>query len=119
MATAEILTTAPPQIKAPKGPFRNEPLTDFSHEDNARKMRTAIEKVRGELGREAYCIILRIAVKNPRLNLACGIVGFEYRLKALLDGLRAVQRGHEKCDPRPTIAVWVAVHENRLRSQRR
>ena len=38
-------------------PFRNEPLTDFSREDNARKMRAAIEKVRTQLGREYDLVI--------------------------------------------------------------
>src|SRR5947209_18748318 len=57
MATAEILTTAPPQIKTPKGPFRNEPLTDFSHDDNIRAMRSAIEKVRAQLWR-AYDLVI-------------------------------------------------------------
>jgi len=32
--------------------FRNEPFTDFSKEENAAPIRAAIEKVRGELGRE-------------------------------------------------------------------
>ncbi|CAN5719201.1 L-glutamate gamma-semialdehyde dehydrogenase [soil metagenome] len=32
--------------------FRNEPFTDFSKPENANAMRAAIEKVRGELGRE-------------------------------------------------------------------
>lgn len=32
--------------------FRNEPFTDFSTPENAEAMRAAIEKVRGELGRE-------------------------------------------------------------------
>jgi 1-pyrroline-5-carboxylate dehydrogenase len=35
----------------------NEPLTDFSKYENARKMREAIEKVRGQLGREYELII--------------------------------------------------------------
>jgi len=39
------------------GPFVNEPMVDFSREDNARKMRAAIEKVRGQLGREYDLII--------------------------------------------------------------
>ena len=34
------------------GAFTNEPLLDFKQENNARQMRAAIEKVRGELGRE-------------------------------------------------------------------
>ena len=38
-------------------PFRNEPLTDFSKEENARRMRAAIDKVRGQLGREYDLII--------------------------------------------------------------
>jgi 1-pyrroline-5-carboxylate dehydrogenase len=37
--------------------FRNEPFTDFSIPENASAMRSAIEKVRGELGRE-YPIII-------------------------------------------------------------
>jgi 1-pyrroline-5-carboxylate dehydrogenase len=37
--------------------FRNEPFTDFSKEENARQMREAIEKVRGELGRDYPLVI--------------------------------------------------------------
>ncbi len=37
--------------------FRNEALTDFSKEENAREMRAAIEKVRGELGRDYPLVI--------------------------------------------------------------
>jgi 1-pyrroline-5-carboxylate dehydrogenase len=40
-----------------QGPFANEPLVDFSKEENARKMRAAIDKVRGQLGREYDLII--------------------------------------------------------------
>src|SRR5713226_6619616 len=50
MATVEAPTR--PRIRLHEGPFVNEPLTDFSKEENARKMRAAIEKVRGQLGRE-------------------------------------------------------------------
>src|SRR5689334_6525911 len=39
------------------GPFRNEPLTDFSKPENAAAMRAAIEKVRKELGKEYPLII--------------------------------------------------------------
>jgi 1-pyrroline-5-carboxylate dehydrogenase len=39
------------------GPFRNEPLTDFSKPENVQAMRTAIEKVRTQLGREYPLII--------------------------------------------------------------
>lgn len=37
--------------------FKNEPFTDFSLPENSDAMRAAIEKVRGELGREYHCII--------------------------------------------------------------
>src|SRR5271155_123578 len=55
MATVE--TPTQPQIRVHQGPFVNEPLTDFSKEENARKMRAAIEKVRGQLGREYDLVI--------------------------------------------------------------
>src|SRR3979411_1155199 len=55
MATME----APPrlQVRLHQGAFKNEPFVDFSKEENVRKMRTAIEKVRGQLGREYDLII--------------------------------------------------------------
>src|SRR5687768_11131520 len=37
--------------------FRNEPFTDFTKEENAQAMRAAIEKVKGELGREYPLVI--------------------------------------------------------------
>jgi 1-pyrroline-5-carboxylate dehydrogenase len=40
-----------------RGPFVNEPFFDFRNEENARKMRAAIERVRGQLGREYDLII--------------------------------------------------------------
>src|SRR4028119_2225852 len=39
------------------GEFRNEAFTDFGREENAQLMRAAIEKVRGELGREYPLVI--------------------------------------------------------------
>src|SRR5690242_15978442 len=53
MATVQ----APPRARIHEGPFVNEPLTDFTREENARKMRAAIEKVRSQLGREYDLII--------------------------------------------------------------
>ena len=41
MATVEAPTR--PQIRLHEGPFVNEPLVDFTREENARKMRAAIE----------------------------------------------------------------------------
>jgi 1-pyrroline-5-carboxylate dehydrogenase len=49
-----------PRTSSPQShssPFINEPFYDFRHEDNARKMRAAIERVRGQLGREYDLII--------------------------------------------------------------
>src|SRR6266496_2788354 len=37
--------------------FRNEPLTDFGNEENAQAMRSAIEKVKSQLGREYPLVI--------------------------------------------------------------
>ena len=55
MATVE----APPrlQVRLHEGPFTNEPVVDFNREENARRMRSAIEKVRSQLGREYDLII--------------------------------------------------------------
>ncbi len=48
-------------VQAPEaitlGPFHNEPATDFSKSENLQAMRTAIEKVRAQLGREYPLII--------------------------------------------------------------
>src|SRR5438876_4548112 len=55
MATVEAPTR--PKIRIHERPFVNEPLTDFTKEENARKMRSAIAKVRGQLGREYDLII--------------------------------------------------------------
>src|SRR5947209_4887662 len=55
MATVEAPVR--PQTRLHEGSFVNEPLTDFTKEENARKMRAAIEKVRGQLGREYDLII--------------------------------------------------------------
>ena len=72
MATME----APPrlQVRLHEGPFRNEPPVDFSREENARKIRAAIEKVRAQLGREYDLIIggkhVKTAEKIKSLNPA-------------------------------------------------
>jgi len=72
MATLEA--PARPQIRIHAGPFVNEPFVDFSKEENARKMRDAIEKVRGQLGREYDLIIggkrVRTDAKIKSLNPA-------------------------------------------------
>jgi 1-pyrroline-5-carboxylate dehydrogenase len=65
--------------------FRNEPLTDFGREDHARSMQMAIEKVRGQLGREYEIILggrrLRTAEKILSTNPArpSEVVGIHQR----------------------------------------
>jgi 1-pyrroline-5-carboxylate dehydrogenase len=55
MATLEAPTR--PHLRFHDAPFVNEPFTDFAAEHTARPMRAAIEKVRGELGREYDLVI--------------------------------------------------------------
>src|ERR1700716_1340190 len=55
MATVEAPIR--PRATQHQGPFVNEPFFDFRNEENARRMRSAIAKVRGQLGREYDLII--------------------------------------------------------------
>jgi len=55
MATLEAPVR--PRSTLHQGPFDTEPFFDFRNEDNARRMRAAIAKVRGQLGREYDLII--------------------------------------------------------------
>src|SRR5579863_1875449 len=73
MATLELpVRPRPSSSQTHSGPFINEPFFDFTKEDNARKMRAAIERVRGELGREYDLIIggqrIKTADKIKSLN---------------------------------------------------
>jgi 1-pyrroline-5-carboxylate dehydrogenase len=56
MATLEAAVTRP-QTRLPEGKFANEPFVNFAHEENVRRMRNAIAKVRRELGQEYELII--------------------------------------------------------------
>jgi 1-pyrroline-5-carboxylate dehydrogenase len=60
--------------RAPKGGFRNEPFTDFSHSENAHKMRQALERVGDLLGHEYELVIggerLRTSAKIESHNPA-------------------------------------------------
>ncbi len=49
-----------------RGEFRNEPFTDFSKPENAGAMRRAIEKVKGELGKEYPLVIAGERVTNDK-----------------------------------------------------
>src|SRR6201987_2887581 len=55
MATLEAPVR--PRTSLHAGPFVTEPFFDFRNEENARRMRSAIAKVRGQLGREYDLII--------------------------------------------------------------
>ena len=70
MATLE--TPPRPHVELHSGPFVTEPFFDFSRDDNAHRMRSAIAKVRGQLGREYDLIIggkrIKTADKIRSLN---------------------------------------------------
>jgi 1-pyrroline-5-carboxylate dehydrogenase len=85
--------------------FRNEPLTDFSKEENAAAMRAALEKVKGQLGQEYPLVIGRERIKtegklqsfNPANRTE--VVGtFQKATKELAN--RAVETAHE------TFQTW-------------
>jgi 1-pyrroline-5-carboxylate dehydrogenase len=70
MATLEAPVR--PRASLHQGPFVSEPFFDFRNEENARRMRAAIAKVRPQLGREYDLIIggkrVRTAEKIRSLN---------------------------------------------------
>ena len=88
-----------------QGEFRNEPFTDFSKEENARAMREAIAKVKGELGREYPLVIggerIRTERKFESYNPAnkTEVVGRFQKASEELAG-RAVETAHE------TFQTW-------------
>src|SRR5215469_10094583 len=73
MATT-TLETSKPVLRLPQGPFRNEPATDFSNPENARRMREALARVGAELGREYDMVIgdrlIKTAEKIKTVNPA-------------------------------------------------
>jgi 1-pyrroline-5-carboxylate dehydrogenase len=72
MATLEAPVR--PRTRAREGQFRNEPSVDFSRSESAREMRAALDRVRGQLGREYDLVIgghrIRTADKIQSLNPA-------------------------------------------------
>ena len=72
MATLEAPVRPQPRTSLHSGPFVTEPFFDFRNDDNARKMRAAIAKVRGQLGHEYDLIIggkrVKTADKIKSLN---------------------------------------------------
>jgi 1-pyrroline-5-carboxylate dehydrogenase len=80
--------------------FQNEPFTDFTNEENANAMRAALEKVKGELGREYPLVIggerINTETKFESINPAnrTQVVGrFQKATKDL--ATRAVESAHE------------------------
>ena len=71
---AILETPARPISRAHSGPFRNEPATDFTKYEVAREMRAALDRVRGQLGREYDLVIggrrIRTTEKIHSLNPA-------------------------------------------------
>src|SRR5215475_8808531 len=70
MATIEAPISA--RVREIRTPFRNEPSVDFTKSESARQMRAALDRVRGQLGRE-YDLVLgghrvRTAEKIHSLN---------------------------------------------------
>ncbi|MDT4955023.1 MAG: 1-pyrroline-5-carboxylate dehydrogenase [Acidobacteriota bacterium] len=85
--------------------FSNEPFTDFSKEENAREMREAIEKVKGELGREYPLVIggerIKTEEKFESINPAKKAETVGRFQKATQDlARRAVETAHE------TFKTW-------------
>jgi len=72
MATLEAPVR--PRTSLHSGPFVTEPFYDFRSEENARRIRAAISKVRSQLGREYDLIIggkrVKTAEKIKSLNPA-------------------------------------------------
>jgi 1-pyrroline-5-carboxylate dehydrogenase len=101
MPIAELSTAILPL--APKGPFHNEPFTDFGRHENAQAMRVALTRVGDMLGHEYELVIggqrLRTAEKINSLNPArpaqvVGIhqkAGAEHAETAMTAALQAFQ----------------------------
>jgi 1-pyrroline-5-carboxylate dehydrogenase len=61
---ATVLETSRPAFRVPATPFKNEPATDFTNPENARRMREALTRVRAELGREYDMVIGNRLIKT-------------------------------------------------------
>jgi 1-pyrroline-5-carboxylate dehydrogenase len=85
MATVEAPRVRAGAVTLPETPFRNEPATDFTRDENRRAMKEALAKVRGELGREYDLVIggelVKTAGKIKSLNPArpSEVVGIHQR----------------------------------------
>jgi len=95
MATLE----APPRprVRLHEGPFVTEPFFDFTRDDNARKMRAAIAKVRGQLGREYDLIIggkrVKTTDKDPLARSLKAVAGCRHSSEGRQRARRAGDAG--------------------------
>src|SRR5499427_10642011 len=98
MATLDA-PVRPGRANTRSGPFVTEPFFDFRNEENARRMRAAIAKVRGQLGREYDLIIggqrVKTTEKIKSLNPAkpSEVVGVHQKA------------GHEQVEPAMNAAL--------------
>jgi 1-pyrroline-5-carboxylate dehydrogenase len=89
---------ASPTLSLPQ--FKNEPVLDFTRDDNRRRMEEALQKVRAELGREYELLIAGERVKTGDLLKSVNpshpsqIVGVHHKATADL-ARRAVEAAHE------------------------
>ena len=76
MATLEAPVR--PRTSLHSGPFVTEPFFDFRNEENARRMRSAIAKVRAQLGREYDLVIggKRVKTTDKIKSLNPWLIGF-------------------------------------------
>jgi 1-pyrroline-5-carboxylate dehydrogenase len=111
MATME----APPrlQVRLHEGPFKNESFVDFTKEDNVRKMRSAIEKVRGQLGREYDLII-----SGKRLKTSDKIRSINPAKPSEVVGIHQ-KAGKEHVEPAVQAALQAFTHWSRTSVEER
>src|SRR5260370_22999793 len=111
MATME----APPrlQVRLHQVPFKNEPFVDFTKVDNVRKMRSAIEKVRGQLGREYDLII-----GGKRVKTSNKIRSINPALPSQVVGIHQ-KAGKERVEPAVNAASTAFTHWSRTSAEER
>ena len=117
------ITQVPPTIQArtPRGPFANEPFTDFNDPENARSMRHALDEVGAQLGREYGLIIGGERIQTPgkirSLNPArpAQVVGIHQKAEAahaesaMTAALRAFETwSRTRVDERASLLLGVA-----------
>ena len=107
MATVEAPIR--PRTRAQQSGFRNEPMLDFTKWDVARQMRAALDKVRGQLGREYDLIIgghrVKTAEKIRSLNPArpSEIVGIHQKAgkEHVEPAMQAALKAYRTLEPHP------------------